>query len=413
LARVYADLHVHSKYSAATSLTMDLEHMAYYSKFKGLKVVATGDVLHPKWVAELRQKLTDVGGLFLLDGRPEGPLFVLSGEVSTIYEDRGEVKRLHHVVLYPSFDDVDSAFDALKDHGNLASDGRPVLSLSSEELLATLVRIDERIELFPAHIWTPHYSLFGLHGYRSVQDAFGAMSSHVHALETGLSSDPEMNWTLSALDSYLLVSNSDSHSPYPWRLGREANLFDLRSLDYDSLLQALRREGPSSLIMTVETYPEYGKYHWPGHRACNFSVSPEEYVRLKGICPKCGKRLTTGVDLEVLQRADRPRGSRPKGAADFVKVIPLSEIIAESIGSEPSAAKVWKIYRDLVDKFGDEYAVLISASPSDVEEVAGEDIANTIKRMRDGTLQVKPGYDGVYGELVRGQRRGKSLGRFI
>ena len=413
MVRVYADLHVHSKYSAATSLAMDLEHMTYYSKFKGLKLVATGDVLHPRWREELRQKLVDVGGLFLQSDRPEGPLFVLSGEVSTIYTDGNEVKRLHHVVLYPSFDDADAAYEALKQRGNLTSDGRPILSVSSEDLLAALIQIDERIELFPAHIWTPHYSLFGVHGYGSVQEAFGDMSSHIHALETGLSSDPEMNWTLSSLDRFLLVSSSDSHSPYPWRLGREANLFELRSLDYDSLLQALRREGPSRLVMTVETYPEYGKYHWPGHRACNVSVSPEEYLGLNGICPKCGRRLTTGVDLEVLQRADRPRGFRPESATDFVRVIPLSEIIGESIGSNLSSAKVWKAYRDLVDRFGDEYSVLISAEPSELEKVAGKDTARTIRMMRDGSLHVKPGYDGVYGELVRAGKEDKSLGRFI
>ena len=413
MIRVYADLHLHSKYSAATSLSMDLEHIAYYSKFKGLGIVAAGDVLHPRWRSELRQKLVDVGGLFVLADRPEGPLFVLSGEVSTIYKDGDSVKRLHHVILYPSLDDVDSAAKVLAEYGNLQSDGRPILSLSSESLLSELRRISDRIELFPAHIWTPHYSLFGVHGYDSVQTAFGSMSGEVHALETGLSSDPEMNWTLSSLDQYLLVSNSDSHSPYPWRIGREANLFELSSLDYECMLQALRGKGSSRLLMTVETYPEYGKYHWSGHRNCNVSVSPEEFTKLKGICPKCGKRLTPGVDLEVRNRADRPRGFRPAGTADFVRVIPLSEILAYLMDSTASSGKVWNQFKALVDRFGNELSVLIDADLTELSEVAGKDLAAVIRRMRSGELIVKPGYDGVYGEL-RSESEGRhSLGQFM
>jgi len=413
LVRIYADLHLHSKYSAATSLSMDLEHIAYYSKLKGLGIVATGDVLHPRWRSELREKLVDVGGLFILTGRPEGPLFILSGEVSTIYKDGESVKRLHHVILYPSLDDVDSAAEVLSKYGNLQSDGRPILSLSSESLLSELKEINDRIELFPAHIWTPHYSIFGVHGYQSVEAAFGTMSSEVHALETGLSSDPEMNWTLSSLDRFLLVSNSDSHSPYPWRIGREANLLELSSLHYESVLQALRRRGPSRMVMTVETYPEYGKYHWPGHRNCNVSVSPEEFSKLNGICPKCGRKLTEGVDVEVRQRADRLRGFRPLGAADFVRVIPLSEILAYLMNSTASSGKVWNQFKALVDRFGSEFSVLIDADLDELGQVAGKDLAAVIRRMREGKLPVKPGYDGVYGELkLKGEGK-PSLGRFI
>jgi len=412
LVKIYADLHLHSKYSAATSMSMDLENVAYYSKSKGLGIVATGDALHPRWRAELRQKLVDVGGLFVLSNRPEGPLFVLSGEVSTIYRDKDRIRRLHHVVLYPSLEDVDSTAEEMSEFGDLKSDGRPMLSLSSEALMSEAKRIDDRIEIFPAHIWTPHYSLFGVHGHDSVEDAFGRMASKVHVLETGLSSDPEMNWTLSSLDKYLLVSNSDSHSPYPWRLGREANLFDLASLEYDSVLQALRREGPSQLLLTVETYPEYGKYHWPGHRNCNVSVSPQDFERLGGICPKCRKRLTQGVDLEVLRKADRPRGFKPDGAAEFLRAIPLSEILAQSIGSQPNSGKVWNLFKALTDRFGNEYSVLFEAPLSDVEAVAGSEAARAIRKMREGTLTVRPGYDGVYGELLLDGAK-SSLGRFI
>ena len=413
MTRVYADLHLHSKYSAATSTAMDLEHIAYYSKSKGLGIVATGDVLHPRWNAELRANLVDVGGLFLLSNRPEGPLFILSGEVSTIYDEGGRIRRLHHVVLYPSLEDVDSTSEVLGEFGNLQSDGRPIISLSSEGLLSEVKQVNERIELFPAHVWTPHYSLFGAHGYDSVQRAYGSKSGDIHALETGLSSDPEMNWTLSSLDSYVLVSNSDSHSPYPWRLGREANLLELRSLDYDSVLHALRREGPSHLAMTVETYPEYGKYHWPGHRKCNVSVSPEEFRRIGGICPKCGRRLTPGVDLEISRKADRPRGFRPEGAPGFIRAIPLSEVIAFSIGSSANSARVWQLFNALLAKFGSEYSVLIDAETSEIGKIAGEKVSELIGRMRDGTLSVKPGYDGAYGELALEGRSRSSLGSFI
>jgi len=239
------------------------------------------------------------------------------------------------------------------------------------------------------------------------------MSSEVHALETGLSSDPEMNWTLSSLDRFLLVSNSDSHSPYPWRIGREANLLELSSLHYESVLQALRRRGPSRMVMTVETYPEYGKYHWPGHRNCNVSVSPEEFSKLNGICPKCGRKLTEGVDVEVRQRADRLRGFRPLGAADFVRVIPLSEILAYLMNSTASSGKVWNQFKALVDRFGSEFSVLIDADLDELGQVAGKDLAAVIRRMREGKLPVKPGYDGVYGELkLKGEGK-PSLGRFI
>jgi len=212
-------------------------------------------------------------------------------------------------------------------------------------------------------------------------------------------SDPEMNWSLSSLDSFQLVSNSDSHSPYPFRIGREANLFDLRSTTYDSLLEAIRGGEGSSLVMTIETFPEYGKYHWPGHRACNFSVSPDEYLKLKGTCPVCGRKLTNGVDLEVRMRADRPRGYMPKSAKPFMRVIPLSELISETLASTVTSSKVWNLYKELVERFGNEFSVLLHSPVEVIEEVGGRPLARSIDMMRQGTLKVKPGYDGQYGQL--------------
>lgn len=396
----FVDMHIHSKYSAATSEIMDLEHISYYSRFKGLNIVATGDVLHPKWLSELKSKLEDNEGLFSIKDKGLTPFFMLSGEIFTVYQLEGKKRRTHHVLIYPSFYSVEQTSDLLARYGDLASNGRPIVSLAPEDLVSLIRNVDDRIEIFPAHIWTPHFSIFGVHGYSSVDEAYGSNSERIHLLETGLSSDPEMNWSLSSLDRFKLVSNSDSHSPYPFRIGREANLFQLPQPTYECLLDAIRNHGASCLLKTVETFPQYGKYHWSGHRSCNFSASPEEYIRLGGLCPVCGRKLTNGVDLEVRRRADRPRGYVPEGAKPFIRVIQLSEILSKISRSPATSAKVWNLYEGLIKRFGSEYSVLLSVPIQELDKVGGKMLSDIISKMRQGALEIRPGYDGIYGELV-------------
>ncbi|MGQ9479302.1 MAG: endonuclease Q family protein [Thermoproteota archaeon] len=397
----YADIHIHSKYSRATSSEMTLENIAFCAKLKGLDIVGTGDCTHPRWLRMLKEKLSESHpGLYaLMDDRGKPPtLFILQGEVNTFYSEDDSVKRIHHVILFPDFDAVEQACDALKHIGELKADGRPLLKCSSAELVEILNSISGEIEVFPAHVWTPHFSIFGVHGYTSVRDCYKEYSDRIHALETGLSSDPEMNWRVSANDKYVLVSNSDSHSYYPWRLGREANLIMMENLSYRSVLNALRKRGGSKIMMTIETHPEYGKYHYPGHRGCSFSASPQEYFRLKGICPVCGKKLTPGVETHIEELADRPRGVRPRDAPGFVRLIPLSEIIGYVYSVKPNSKKAWSIYYGLLKKFGNEYRILLETPIGEIAE-QDKNIARMINMVRDNRVRIKPGYDGVYGRI--------------
>ncbi|MEM2930294.1 MAG: endonuclease Q family protein [Thermoproteota archaeon] len=398
----YVDMHIHSKYSRATSLGMTLENIAFGARLKGLSIVGTGDCTHPKWLRELKKSLVEENpGLYRLRSEKnpaQATLFLIQGEVSTVYQDENEVKRIHHVVLFPDFNTVKQACEALKNTGDLSADGRPLLKCSSPELVEVLKSVSEETEVFPAHVWTPHFSIFGVHGYTSVKECYKDKSNKIHALETGLSSDPLMNWRVSGNDPYTLVSNSDSHSYYPWRLGREANLMVLEELSYRSILDAIRKRGRSRIILTVETYPEYGKYHYPGHRGCAVSVNPEKYFRLKGVCPVCGRKLTPGVETHIEELADRPRGIRPRDAAEYVHLIPLSEIIGYVYSTNPNSKKAWSIYYSLVRRFGSEYRLLVETP---VEEIAKHDkkLAHVVEMIRRDMVKIRPGYDGVYGEI--------------
>ncbi|MGB9717429.1 MAG: endonuclease Q family protein [Thermoproteota archaeon] len=410
----YVDMHIHSKYSRATSLDMTLENIAFSAKLKGLNIVGTGDCTHPKWLRELKKSLVEESpGLYRLrsEKNPEkATLFILQGEVNTVYQDGSAVKRIHHVVLFPDFETVKQACDAMAHIGDLSADGRPLLKCSSPELVEILKSVSDDIEVFPAHVWTPHFSIFGVHGYNSVKDCYKDKYSEIHALETGLSSDPLMNWRVSSNDRYTLVSNSDSHSYYPWRLGREANLMLLEELSYKSIINAIRKEGNSRIILTVETHPEYGKYYNSGCRRCGVSVEPRRYFKLKGICPVCGRKLTLGVETHIEELADRPKGIRPGDAADYVHLIPLSEIIGYAYSTSPGSKKTWSIYYSLVRDFGSEYRLLIETP---VEEIAKRDkrLAQVVDLVRRDMVRIRPGYDGVYGE-IEGFYRQSSLADF-
>jgi len=403
--RKFCDLHLHSRYSRATSEMMTFPDISRCAALKGLGIVGTGDSTHPKWVEEIKENLVQEGNGFLrLKGSEDGILFVLSCEVSTIYQHNGSSKRIHHVLLQPDLECMEQVNDLLCNFGDLASDGRPVLNCSSVELVEFVSEVSEWIEVFPAHAWTPHFSIFGLHGFDRIQDCYEDCANKIHSIETGLSSDPPMNWRLSSLDKYVLVSNSDSHSPWPWRLGREANIVDLKEESYRELILALRREGESKLLGTIETHPEYGKYHWSGHRNCGTRFSPEETKAKGDLCPKCGKRLTKGVEQRVEELADRKKGFRPPGAAGFVHLLPLSEVIAAVYGIEyVNSAKVWQTYYKLIKGFGSEFTVMLEADPEKIERLSDKKLAEAIIKVREDRLVVEPGYDGVYGKIKIGE----------
>ncbi|MEM1565822.1 MAG: endonuclease Q family protein [Candidatus Bathyarchaeia archaeon] len=403
--RVIADLHIHGRYSRATSQSMRIEEIARFAKIKGLNLVGTGDFTHPKWLEELQKTLTlDADSrLYKVASDPNLPVyFMITTEVSTIFTFEGEVKKIHHVILTPSIETAIQINERLAKYGDLTVDGRPTLDMSAPQLVEEVMEVSSENMVFPAHAWTPWFSIFGaFSGFDSVEDCYQDMTKHIYALETGLSSDPPMNWRLSKLDRFTLVSNSDSHSYWPWRMGREANVFELKRISYKEIIDAIRTKDKTRFKFTIETDPAYGKYHWTGHRSCHMSLSPKEAIKLGNICPVCRKKLTKGVEQRVEELADRPEGFVPENAIGYMRLLPLSEIIATALGVDsPSTQQVWNIYNKLIEKFGDEYTVLIGTSKQALNEVTDQRIAEAITRVREGKIKVIPGYDGVYGQLI-------------
>ncbi len=399
--KVVADLHSHSKYARATSKDTDLEHLAQGAKAKGVTLLGTGDFTHPKWLAELKEKLEPVQGSGLHSYL--GLTWMLTGEVSTVYEQGGKTRKVHHLIYAPDFEIVSQANELLAKHGSLSSDGRPVLTgIDSAELLEGLTSVSPDLVLIPAHAWTPWFGVFGSKsGFDTLEECYKDQARKVFALETGLSSDPEMNWRLSALDRLGLMSNSDAHSPNPWRLGREANVFDLPRLDFKTLFEAVRRKDPSRFLYTVEVDPSYGKYHYSGHKKCAVSASPDDAKRLGNRCPKCGKKLTVGVLQRVEELADRPEGFRPEGAVPFKRLLPLYEVISYATGVNRLYAKsVLEMQDRLIGSFGNEFAVLLEALEAELASVVPLRVAKAIVASREGRVKVVPGYDGVYGVPV-------------
>lgn len=399
--RVIADLHIHSKYAMATSRDTDLEHLAAGAKAKGIGLLGTGDFTHPKWLAEVRAKLGpgDGKGIFTY----QGVSWLLSSEVSTVYQQGGKTRKVHHLIFAPDFETVSQINDVLSGHGKLGSDGRPTLAgTGSAELLDLLLSVSRDAVVVPAHLWTPWFGALGSRsGFDSLEECYGDRVGEVFAVETGLSSDPPMNWRVSSLDRVALISNSDAHSPNPWRLGREANVFDLPALTFPLLFEAIRRRDPSRFLFTVEVDPAYGKYHFTGHEKCGVSLAPEDAKRLDSLCPKCGKKLTIGVLQRVDDLADRPEGYVPKGAIPFRRLLPLYEVISRSTGVNRLYAKSAIDLQDrLIGRFGSEFSVLLDAPEGALAEVAPPKVAAGIVANREGNVKVVPGYDGVYGTPV-------------
>ena len=384
---------------------MTIKEIGRYAKIKGVQLVGTGDFTHPLWLKEIRETLIPEGdsGLFKLAGNPELPLhYMLTTEVCTIFDYENQNRKVHHVILTPSLENVAQINEALGKYGSLSSDGRPILNMTAPQLLEEVMQVSSENVVFPAHAWTPWFSVFGaFSGFDTIEDCYQDMTKHIHALETGLSSDPPMNWRLSKLDRFTLVSNSDSHSFWPWRMGREANVFELERVTYREVTGAIQTKDTRRFKFTIETDPAYGKYHWTGHRNCNVSLSSQEARKLNNVCPVCGRKLTEGVEQRVEELADRPTDYKATNSPGFMRLMPLSEIIATVLDAgSPSTQAVWKIYNPLISKFGDEYTVLIDAPKEALAAVVDPRVADAIVKVREGNVTVIPGYDGVYGKLV-------------
>ncbi len=402
--KVIADLHIHSRYSRATSQRMCITEIARFAKIKGLNLVGTGDFTHPEWLREIQETLVPEQGtgLYSVAGKADSLVkFMLTTEVCTIFNFKNAVKKVHHVILTPSVETAVQVNEAFKRYGDLAADGRPLLNMTAPQLVEEVMAVSGENMVFPAHVWTPWFSVFGaFSGFDSIEECYQDMSKHIHALETGLSSDPAMNWRLSRLDRFALVSNSDCHSFWPWRIGREANVLELPRMSYHEVVDAVCSNDPVRFKFTIETDPAYGKYHWTGHRKCNVSLAPQEAEKFGNMCPVCRRKLTKGVEHRVEELADRPADFKPDEKPGFIRLLPLSEIIAAVLGaSSPSTRAVWKIYNLLVGKFGDEYTVLIDAPEDALTEVVDAAVADAVVKVRTGGVRVVPGYDGVYGKL--------------
>lgn len=404
-----ADLHIHSRYSRATSRDCVPEMLDLYARRKGLDLIGTGDFTHPAWRAELREKLEPAeDGLYRLkdacrvsDGAPGGdartPRFLLSGEISSIYKKDGKTRKIHNLILLPDLDAAEALSLRLEQIGNLHSDGRPILGLDSRDLLEITLDVCDRAIFIPAHIWTPHFALFGAYsGFDRIEDCYGDLTPYIHAVETGLSSNPPMNWRLSALDRFTLVSNSDAHSPA--NLAREANLFHT-DLAYDAIARALAEPGSGAFGGTIEFFPEEGKYHCDGHRNCGVCLQPTETIERGGICPVCGGRLTVGVLHRVEDLADRAQDDRPPTAAPFESLVPLPEVVAASTGFTPASGRVKTQVEKLLQRLGPELHILREVPVEDIAREAGPCVAEGVRRLRTGQLDMSPGYDGAYGKV--------------
>ncbi len=396
-----ADLHIHSKYSRAVSPLMNLENLDKWAKIKGIKVMGTGDFTHPKWFEEIKSKLSPAEqGLFELSGSNSGTRFLLTTEISCIYKKLGKVRKVHIIVFAPTLETVEKINSELRKIGNLHSDGRPILGLDAKELTRIVLEIDKNCLIIPAHAWTPWFSVFGSKsGFDSLEECFEEYTKYIYAIETGLSSNPIMNWRLSQLDKINLISNSDSHS-LP-KIGREANVFEAE-LSYNGIAKALKTKDKTSknkLLYTIEFFPEAGKYHYDGHRACNVSLNPRQSKSYNNICPKCKKPLIIGVLNRVEELADRPEGFVPKNAIPFKSLIPLNEIIAESLGVSVASKKVAQYYNNLTKNLGSELDILLDSAEEDISKNSLPKIGRAVIKMRQGKVAIKPGYDGVYGKI--------------
>jgi uncharacterized protein (TIGR00375 family) len=406
-----ADFHVHSRFSRATAKNLDFENLYIAAQLKGITVIGTGDFTHPGWFAEIKEKLVPAEpGLFKLRNDiskicdQQVPLscrgkvrFLLVSEISNIYKKNNKTRKNHNLVFLPDLDLAENLISKLDKIGNIKSDGRPILGLDAKDLLEILLETSDRAFLIPAHIWTPWFSLLGSKsGFDSIEECFEDLTSNIFAVETGLSSDPAMNWRVSDLDGLTLISNSDAHSPL--KLGREANAFDTE-LSYNTIRSAIKNGDPEHFLGTFEFYPEEGKYHLDGHRNCNVCLWPEKTRKKDGICPVCQKPLTLGVLNRVEELSDRLEGEKPKKHHPFINIIPLIEILSEVLEAGPGTKKVMKYYRAILEKLGPEFNILNNLKTETIKSSGGPLLGEAISRMRRNEIVILPGYDGEFGKI--------------
>jgi len=405
---IIADLHIHSRFSRATSKNLDIVNLVKWARVKGINLLGTGDISHDKWLEEIKAKLVEKKGIYWFQDEVGKFPFMLTGEISLVFTSGGKGRRVHLVYLVPSLEINSKINDYLSSKGRRDYDGRPIFKISCEDFVRDLKAISNDIEIIPAHIWTPWFGLFGSEsGFDSLKDAFGSQVDNVHAIETGMSSDPEMNWKIAELGTKSIVSFSDSHSFWPWRLGREATIFfssENNEITYDLIVSQIKNR---TFKATIETEPAYGKYHYDGHRLCNFSCSPKKTKEIKGICPICKKELVIGVENRV-EELNNFNGI-PSNAKMFFKILPLHELIAFSIGSKVESKKTWEIYNKLIAKFGNEFNILLKTDKNILikEMIANEKLLELIIDNRVANLKVEPGYDGTYGKLVSKEKQKK------
>ena len=399
--RVIADFHIHSKYSRGTSKNLDLKSIEYYAHLKGLNLMGTGDSTHPIWLNTLKKELREVNdGIYIRKDKKHDVFFMITTEINISFEYQGKSKRIHHLLLFPSIEVAEEFNNYFSKSFDLSSDGRPTFRMTAKEFVERTIKdINEEIIIIPAHVWTPWFSLFGSKsGFDSIDECYGDAVKYIYALETGLSSDPLMNWMVSRLDEFILVSNSDSHSYWPYRIGREANIFYLDTLSYKEIYKILK-ERKKEKIETIEVEPSYGKYHYDGHRKCEIWLHPRDSIKLGNICPVCGKKLTLGVLHRVYDLADREEGFKPEDAQNFYYTLPLQEIISLYLNKDPLSKEVWDLYTKFVNKFGNELNILIFEDINEIKEYYKE-LGDIIEKIRSNTLKIRPGYDGVYGKII-------------
>ncbi len=396
MSRIIADLHVHSGYSRATSKDMNVASIALWAKKKGINLIGTGDFTHPVHFANLKKALKPAGNGFYTIMEEPDIFFVLTSEISSIYSFRGKVRKIHNIIISPGIEIAEKINHIFQRHGNLSSDGRPIMGVPATDLLKMVLDVSPDCLFVPAHAWTPWFSIFGSKsGFDSIEECFGEYSKHIYAIETGLSSDPEMNWRLSTLDTVTLLSNSDAHSPR--KLGREANVFDC-TMDYYEIMEVIREKDNKRFLYTIEFFPEEGKYHYDGHRSCNISYSPDETNKNGRKCPVCKKDLTVGVMHRIHELADRENGFVPPNAIPSRHMIPLEEIIAEAYDSGVNTVKVKREYEKLLT-INTEFEILMDIPEDELSNITDRKIAEGIIRVRKGDVNITPGFDGEFGKV--------------
>jgi uncharacterized protein (TIGR00375 family) len=411
--RIIADLHIHSKYSRACSPQLTLPNIDQWCQYKGIDLVATSDFTHPAWINDIKNQLEPLGnGLFKLKDTLREPSssakasadrhhdtrFILGTEIACIYKQGDKCRRIHLNIFFPEVKDVEKFNQTLEKQGrNLKSDGRPILGLSAIQIAGIVFNINEKAIIIPAHAWTPWFSIFGSKsGFDTIEECFDIYTPYIYAIETGLSSDPPMNWRLSSLDNIMLLSNSDAHS-LP-NLGREANVFEWKQPSYDEFYNTLKNRDKDKFKYTIEFFPEEGKYHVDGHAKCGISMEPAETKKNKGICPVCKKPLVVGVLNRVDELADR-ESQEAKDRIPYKSIVPLQEIIAESFNVGKGSKRVQEEYFAMIEKGGSEFEILLDKNIEELKEITKPEVLEAIKRVREGKLHIEPGYDGIYGKV--------------